>query len=253
MGFDLRDRFETTDGSRPEGSGLDPAHVKALPLSCVDILRGGDVFDSVSGRPSPEGPPLVERWLAENVTVAGTHRERFAHHAQILLSANPQLARRMLLMKPIRVSFLEPGEAPKRRGLPRSLRTGAAGLFWDHPKWDSAQIFYRVEFLDEEPALIAHELGHAVHYLALGAEERNLTYQLLRRTFGHTASMDEVFAIYTEREFLDHAFRERDLKGPGIYGAVRRQWSDDHVFTRFIRKLYYPHKPLAGPKLRGWL
>lgn len=253
MAFDLRDRFETTDGSRPDGRGLAVEHVDRFPLSSVEVLRGGDVFDSVSGKASPEGPRLLRRWLSENVSVEGDHREDFAKDAEKLLFANPQLLRRMLVMKPLKVTFLAPGEAPKRRGLPRAIRSRAAGLFWDHPRWETAQIFYRSEFVDDEPALIAHEIGHAIHYLALGAKERELTYAALRRTFGSTAAMDEVFAIYTEREFLSHSFSSRDLDGPGVYGAIRRQWSDDHVFTRFIRKLYYPHKPLAGPKLSGWL
>ena len=57
--------------------------------------------------------------------------------------------------------------------------------------------------------------------------------------------MDEVFAIYSEREFCED-YSEAERRAPGIYGITRRQWNEDHLFTRFVRKLYFPHKRLAG-------
>ncbi|MEM6730675.1 MAG: hypothetical protein AAF658_03920 [Myxococcota bacterium] len=251
--MDLRDRFETSDGSRPEGSGLADALATRLPLAALRLLDGGDVFERVGAKPPAEGPGLVERWLAEQVRLERRPPDAFPRDAHRLLAASPALVQRLLAAKPLRVFFLEPKQNPKGRGLPRSLRTRAAGLFWDHPSWDEARGYYRLEHLDTEPVLIAHELAHAVHYLALTSAERDLTYRVLRPSFGSRSAMDEAFAIYSEREFLAEHFRQRDLDGPGIYGAVRRQWSEDHVFTRFIRKLYYPHKPLAGPKLQGWM
>ncbi len=251
--MDLRDRFETSDGSRPEGSGLSTTDAGRFPLPALRLLEGGDVFESRATRSDPDAAPLLRRWLNERVEVEGPGTTHLKRDAQRLLGANPLLLKRLLSAKPITVTFVERGKAPRGRGLPRTLRTRAAGLFWDHRSWERARIYYRLEHLESEPALIAHELAHCVHYLALSAEERELTYRILRPTFGSRAAMDEAFAIYSEREFLSEHFRERDLDGPGIYGVVRRQWSEDHVFTRFIRKLYYPHKPLAGPRLAGWL
>ena len=54
-----------------------------------------------------------------------------------------------------------------------------------------------------------------------------------------------MFAIYTEREFLP-GFTEREGHAPGVYGLARQRWDERHVFTRFVRHLYHPHKPLAG-------
>ena len=62
--------------------------------------------------------------------------------------------------------------------------------------------------------------------------------------------MDEVFAIYSEREFLTD-FSEEEKKASGVYGFTRRQWDENHLFTRFVRKLYFPGKRLAGPGMRG--
>jgi len=126
---------------------------------------------------------------------------------------------------------------------------GAAGVFWNHPKWQRARIALRSEHLHEDPALVFHEMGHAVHYLGFSAAERDDIYAVLRPTFGSRAAMDEVFAIYGERE-LAGAYRPSDRRAPGVYGFARRQWSEDHLFTRFVRKLYFPRKPSAGPQIK---
>ena len=63
------------------------------------------------------------------------------------------------------------------------------------------------------------------------------------------AAIDEAFAIYTEREFVSE-FSDIEKKVPGVYGFARRQWDEGQIFTRFVRKLYFPHKPLAGPGMR---
>jgi hypothetical protein len=127
----------------------------------------------------------------------------------------------------------------------------AAGVFWDHPTWSAARIAYRADELQGDTALVVHEMAHAIHYLAFTREERDAIYAVLRPTFGSRAAMDEVFAIYSEREFLSE-FDAGARRAPGVYGAIRRQWSEDHVFTRFVRKLYFPYKPLAGPRVGGW-
>ena len=64
-------------------------------------------------------------------------------------------------------------------------------------------------------------------------------------TYRSRAWVDEVFAIYSEREFLD-AFTEREEHAPGVYGLARKRWDERHVFTSFVRALYFPNKPLAG-------
>ena len=46
-------------------------------------------------------------------------------------------------------------------------------------------------------------------------------------------------------------FRDIDKKAPGVYGMARQRWNENHVFTRFVRNLYFPYKPLAGPKMSG--
>ena len=45
------------------------------------------------------------------------------------------------------------------------------------------------------------------------------------------------------------------VHSPEFAAEARRQWRDDHLFTRFSRKLYFPQKPLAGddaPRARDW-
>jgi hypothetical protein len=71
---------------------------------------------------------------------------------------------------------------------------------------------------------------------------------VLLRTFRTGAAVDEAFAIYSEREFVEE-FTDHDKRAPGVYGFARQRWSEDHLFTRFVRNLYFPHRPLAGPKM----
>jgi hypothetical protein len=72
-------------------------------------------------------------------------------------------------------------------------------------------------------------------------------------TYRSKAWVDEVFAIYSEREFLP-SFTEREGHAPGVYGLARQRWDERHVFTRFVRNLYHPHKPLAAsrPSSQSW-
>jgi hypothetical protein len=28
--------------------------------------------------------------------------------------------------------------------------------------------------------------------------------------------------------------------------VARQRWNEEHLFTRFVRNLYFPYKPLAG-------
>ena len=38
---------------------------------------------------------------------------------------------------------------------------------------------------------------------------------------------------------------------PAVRGNGDHHKLQHHVFTRFVRKLYHPHKALAGPKMAG--
>lgn len=48
-----------------------------------------------------------------------------------------------------------------------------------------------------------------------------------------------------EREFVT-GVSAHDLRAPGVYGMARQRWNEEHLFTRFVRNLYFPYKPLAG-------
>ncbi len=254
MGFDLRSRFETTDGSRPSSRTLAEARARALPLAAMALLEGGDAFDAPAGTSAKAVADRAERaaaWAKERLLFDGAakaDRQRVRAEAARVLAGNAVLCARMMEARPIRVDVLAPRESFVALGFPRATNERASGLFWDHPSWPEARIALRSEHLDDDEVLVVHEVGHAVHALALTERERALVYGVLRPTFVDRSSMDEAFAIYTERE-LCKDFSELERRAPGIYGFVRRQWNEDHLFTRFVRKLYFPHKPLAGPRL----
>lgn len=247
--LDLTDRFETTDGSRPESVPLAVKQAAALPLSAFAILAGGDVFEARAAAAS--GEAQARQYVQERVTLAdhgASRQQRNRVIADIVrqLSGNPNIALRMLLAHGIVIDLVRPGQSLAALGFPRAVTENVAGFFWDHPHWEHARIALRQERLDEDASLVFHEIAHAVHYLAFSEPERKQIYGLLRPTFGSRAAMDEVFAIYSERE-LSGDFSEAEKKAPDVYGFARAQWSQDHVFTRFVRKLYFPRAPLAGP------
>jgi hypothetical protein len=121
----------------------------------------------------------------------------------------------------------------------------AAGLFWDHPDWEQARIALRQDKLDPESHLVFHELAHAIQGIAFTQEETDLVYRTMLRTYRYRAAVDEVFALYSEREFVPQV-TAHDLRAPGVYGMARQRWDENHLFTRFVRNLYFPYKPLAG-------
>lgn len=254
--FELTDRFETTDGSRPETAGLDEAAARAHRLVAFTLLEGGDVFDPGGSKPVTSGLDEATRYVREKLVIEphgheAALAERVSSDVVRQLVANPALARRMLAAKPVVVDLVDSAATMVKLGYPRSVARHASGLFWDHKSWDTARIALRADRLglDEEKALVFHEFGHALHYLAFTTKERELIYKVLRPSFGSRAAMDEVFAIYTEREFLGPAgFGALEKKAPGVYGFTRRQWDEGHLFTAFVRKLYFPARPVAGPK-----
>jgi hypothetical protein len=257
-GFDAR--RETTDGSRPVASliGADAARAHRLPA--FTLLEGGDLFDAGGTTPDPKGLDEALATVEQQVTLrdhAGQAGQADRVRADMVrqLAGNPALARRMRAAKPVVVDLVDNVAEMVKRGYPRSVSRHASGLFWDKPDWEYARIALRADRLDldVEKTLVFHEYGHAIHYLALTKQERDLIYAALRPVFGHPADMDEVFAIYTEREFLGPAgYAALEKKAPGIYGYTRRQWKEDHAFAAFVKKLYFPHKAVkAGDQGRS--
>ncbi len=250
MSLDLQDRFETRDGSRPESTPLLAEIGRDLPLGAFALLAGGDAVDAGGSAPE-DGEPRARAYVAARIEIVEHQeglRERIAGDVARQLSGNPQLIARMLRAKPLLIDVVPAGVSLAGLGYPKTIRRNASGIFWDQPSWDRARLGLRAERLEVEPALVVHEMAHAIHYLGFTQEERQLIYNLLRPAFGSRAAMDEVFAIYSEREFLA-TFSPDSKHAPGVYGFTRRQWHEDHLFTRFVRKLYWPHKPLAGPKM----
>jgi hypothetical protein len=252
-GPDLRDRFETIDGSRPDASPLGPDVEKEIPLLAFQVLAGGDAFEG--GRAPAEGAAEALRWFEQRVKVKRHFCPKSAAlHVQTeiagQLASNPKLVERLWRARPIVVDLVPEKKKMSRYGFPPQVDDRAAGLFWDHPSWPKARVALRMDRLYEDEALVVHEMAHAIHYLAFTQAERDLIYKVLRPTFGSRAAMDEVFAIYSEREFLA-SFSAAEKRAPGVYGVTRRQWDENHLFTRFIRKLYFPHKKLAGHEMGG--
>lgn len=250
---ELRDRFETTDGSRPEVTPLEAQVARRFPLSAFNLLQHGDAFESMGTKPPADGPARARQYVADRVQVLphGAPPAAEAHvRSEIArqLSANPALASRLGEARPIAVDLVPAGKSMARFGYPSSVSRTAAGLFWDHPSWPKARIALLQDKLTQIPALVIHEMAHAIQALAFTGEERKALYAVLLRTYGSRAAADEVFAVYSEREFLPE-FSDKDRQAPGVYGHARRRWSEEHVFTRFVRNLYFPHKPLAGPPI----
>jgi len=206
--------------------------------------------------PPPHRPPTVcsarayvdARLQLEPFRAPVNQQQRVVDDVVKQLQGNPLLVERLLLCKPLRVELIPAKKALAAFGYPRTVSPRAAGLFWNHPDWEQARIALRQDMLEQEPALVFHEFAHAIHYLAFTRDEQQLIYQVLRPTFGSRPAMDEVFAIYSERE-LSGEFVARDKQAPGVYGFARQQWDENHLFTRFVRKLYFPFRAPAGPSM----
>jgi hypothetical protein len=238
------------EGPGPVGAHFDPALASKHPLSAFALLLGGDVFETVNGRPPADGRNRAQAYL-RSVVVEGhgappEKLQQVADDVLRLLSGNPQLVSRLGAARPLEIQLIPEGKPMSRYGFPKSSPPDAVGLFWDDPAWKAARIGLRQEHLGKIPQLTVHEMAHAIHFLAFTQEERDMIYRVLLRTYGTRAAVDEAFAVYSEREFLE-GFTAHDKRAPHIYGHVRRRWSEEHVFTRFVRYLYFPYKKLAGP------
>lgn len=249
---ELNSRRETTDGSRPDARALADDVARALPLAAFSVLQGaGSAFEGTS---LPRDVERARAAVARTLIFNGPVVPRVHADAIVMLRDNPRLADRVAKMKPVRVDVVAPGTPLSSVGFPRSVDERCAGVFWDQPKWSEARIGLRAEHLATDPVLVVHEFAHALHRLAFTAVEQKLIDDVLLPTVGSRGNVDEVFAIYSEAEHLT-AFGVDDKRAPGIYGWARRQWSDKHLLTRFVRKLYAPARPLAGedaPRAAAW-
>jgi len=249
----LEDAFETTDGSRPDSVSLDAEVGRQFPLHAFRLLEAGDAFDPASDAPPKDGTARATAYVRQGIKI---HRhgappervERVRRDIVRQISANPTLVERLARARSIHVDLIPPGRAMFQYGYPRTISPMASGVFWDHPSWETARIAFLQERMDEEPLLVIHETAHALQALAFTEDERQSLYRVLLRTYRSHVAVDEVFAIYSEREFTQ-SFSEDDLRAPGVYGRTRQRWSEDHLLTRFVRNLYFPHKPLAGPRV----
>ena len=246
------------DSDRPDAVALDAELAKTLPLHAFALLDSGDAFEVVNGAPPRDGKAQAKAYLAAKVTVkahgaspelAATVKEEIA----LQLLGNLQLINRLKAARPIAIDLVPANKSMAAFGYPKGASARAAGLFWDHPTWPEARMGLLQTALVSERALVTHEMAHAIQRLAFTQAEQDSIYRLMLPTYRHRSWVDEVFAIYSEREFLP-SFTEREGHAPGVYGLARQRWDERHVFTRFVRNLYHPHKPLAAssPGSQSW-
>lgn len=238
------------DSDRPDAVPLDAALAKQLPLHAFALLESGDAFDLAAGAPPRDGRARAEQYFDAKVKVhahgAGPEVVKAVREECVgQLLGNPQLIARLQAARPIEIDLVPPAKRMSAYGYPKGASARASGLFWDHPSWPAARIAFLQRALADERALVIHEMAHAIQRLAFTSAEQDLVYRLMLPTYRHRSWVDEVFAIYSEREFLP-SFTEREGHAPGVYGMARQRWDERHVFTRFVRRLYHPHKPLAG-------
>lgn len=236
------------DGERCDAVALSAMQGKRLPLHAFALLEGGDAFEVVGGQPPKDGRQKAAAYLAARVTLeahgaAPEHVEAVKGELVAMLLGNPQLIARLEAARPISIDLVPEGKPMSAYGFPKRAAASAAGLFWDHESWPRARIGLLLRSLKSERALVTHEMAHAIQRLAFTQEEQERIYRLMLPTYRHRAWVDEVFAIYSEREFVS-SFTEREGHAPGVYGMARKRWDERHVFTRFVRNLYHPHKPL---------
>ncbi|MFN0064480.1 MAG: hypothetical protein ACKVPX_18410 [Myxococcaceae bacterium] len=239
-----------SEALRPETSPLEPESGRRLPLFAFDLLRTGDAFEVFERRPPANGRARATEYANDKLLldahgVSAALESKVRDEVVQQLEGNPQLVDRLAIARPIRVDIVPSGRQMASLGFPKHASAGASGLFWDHPTWPHARIGLLAQALENERALMIHEMAHAIARLAFTQKEQDDVYQLMLPTYGTRGRVDEVFAIYSEREFLD-AFTEREAHAPGVYGLARQRWDERHVFTRFVRALYFPYKPLAG-------
>jgi hypothetical protein len=243
-------RSDGPDDDRPDVVPVDPATGKKLPLHAFDVLESGDVFEVQGGAPPKDGRARAEAYVSAKVTVklngAAPDLAQVVRRELVgQLLGNPQLTARLFVARPIEIDLVPQGKSMAAFGFPKRVAERAAGLFWDAPDWSRARIGLLERSLLTERGLVVHEMAHAIARLAFTSAEQDAIYRLMLPVYRNRASVDEVFAIYSEREFVGD-FTAHEGQAPGVYGLARRRWDERHVFTRFVRLLYHPHRPLAG-------
>lgn len=242
------------DADRPDAVPLSAESGKKLPLHAFAVLDTGDAFEVVRGAPPKDGRARADTYFSTHIVLKphGAPPELQALVKNELtgqLLGNVQLIARLAAARPIEIDLVPPNKKMSSYGYPKGASARASGLFWDHPSWPAARIALLQTALVNERALVTHEMAHAIARLAFTQAEQDSIYRLMLPTYRHRSWVDEVFAIYSEREFLP-SFTEREGHAPGVYGMARQRWDERHVFTRFVRSLYHPHKPLAGSPAR---
>ncbi len=244
----------------PSGEQLDsiPLDAKSgakLPLHAFSVLLGGDVFEVVNGAPPKDGADLARQYVATRIRIeshgVSTDLIQLVQNELVTqLKGNPQLVARLEIGRPLIIDIVPQGRRMATYGFPPHVSAHAAGLFWDSPAWPEARIALMQTSLEKERVLVTHEMAHAINRLAFTKTEQESIYRLMLPVYKSRSAVDEVFAIYSEREFVG-AFNAHEGQAPGVYGLARRRWDERHVFTRFVRLLYHPHKPLAGSARTG--
>jgi hypothetical protein len=244
----LLDFFEKKDAKPPQPVHINDELGRKFPIAAFSFLSGGDAFEQLHGTPPPEGRCAALSYIENRIQIR-PHRasssivDRVRADLVHLLEGSVALSRRLIESRPLTIDLIPEGQPFAKYGFPKSSNH-AIGLFWDDPRWPEARIALRQEEIGQTETLVFHEMAHAIHHMAFTQAERELIHRALVRTWRTTVLIDEVFAIYSEREFVKN-FSDRDKLAPGVYGAARIRWSENHMFAHFVRHLYAPYKPLA--------
>lgn len=231
---------------------LSPEAAVAHPLPAFALLRGGDLFDRDGGG------RLGDRQAAEATVERRVRFERPASRRLVdrvraeltrQLEGHRALAGRMASALPIHVDIVASAQEMAARGYPARAVRGAAGLFFAPRGADQGRIALRADALEAEggDTLVVHEYAHAIQRLGFTPSEQDQLREALVRVFPHPADQAEAFAIYTERELMQReGFTKGEAACPGVYGACRRMWREEHVFAAFVKKLFRPGAPVRA-------
>lgn len=231
-------------GELSKREGLPEA--REIVLSAFTLVRGGDLFERPSAERARSSPELVALFAGERLRLIANRAaapEKDAAMAGVLrvVEGNPALLKRMLLAKPIRVVIIPKGQDFRAYQFPPHTNPHAAGIFWNSAKDDQALLGLREELIAEKPWLMIHEMAHAVHFLGFTEKEQAAIDQMLRPVYRSRRWVEEAVAIYAERAF-GAKYTEEELAQPDLYGKIRREWSERHVFAEFIEELMRPSR-----------
>lgn len=238
---------EPSHPSPPGGAGprAPLANAPDLALPAFSLVRGGDLFEAPRGARRARTPPdLLDAYAGQQLQLVGPRPPADVRDAAVqgvlrVLAGNPALARRMLLVRPVRLVVIPPGHDFRQHGFPPHTNPRAAGVFWNGPQDEHALLGLREERVLAKPWLMVHEMTHAVHLLAFTPKEREDIDRMLMPVYRSQRWVEEALAIYAERAF-GARYDEDDLNAPGLYGKTRRDWDPQHVFSLFVAELFRP-------------